>query len=122
MQGGRHGSLGAFVAHTELVKNESTKMMAEQEGQITKLNEARCEMKDAMTEMAKANANMMAAIGATGKQVTELTGRVDDISVKTDRNGKDGSNRCGARKGWHSIPARRAGAYDFARGCACANG
>jgi len=88
VQGGRHVSLGAFVAYTELAKKESTKMMAEQEGQITKLNEARCEMKDAMTEMAKANANMMAAIGATGKQVTELTGRVDDISVKTDRNEK----------------------------------
>ena len=87
VQGGRHGSLGAFVAHTELAKKESTKKMAEQEGQITKLTAERCEMKDAMTEMAKANANMMAAIGATDTQVTELKGRVGDTGVKTDRNG-----------------------------------
>ena len=57
VQGGGHGSLGAFVAHTKLAKMASMMMMAKQEGQTTKLNEAWCEMKGAMTEIAKANAN-----------------------------------------------------------------
>ena len=99
--------------------------MAEQEGQITKLNAERCEMKDAMTEMAKANANMMAAIGATGTQVTELTGRVDDIGVKTDRNREKTDQIIAAlEKAGIVFPpdAPRLRHYDCAPGCACANG
>ena len=61
VQRGRHGSLGAFVAHTELAKKESTTMLAKQEGRTTKLYESVVKTNEAMTEMAKANANMMAA-------------------------------------------------------------
>ena len=42
-------------------------------------------MKDAMAAMAKANANMMAAIGTNSEQTKVLTGRVDDIGQKADR-------------------------------------
>ena len=35
VQGGRHGSMVAFVAHTELAKKVTTKMMAAHEDQIT---------------------------------------------------------------------------------------
>ena len=37
VKGGRHGSFGAFVAHTELAKKETTKTLEAQQGQITKL-------------------------------------------------------------------------------------
>ena len=63
-------------------------MMAKQEGRITKLDESVVQTNEAMTEMAKANANMMAAIEVTSQQVKELTGRVDAIGVKADRNGE----------------------------------
>ena len=88
VQGGRHGSFGAFVAHTELAKKATTKMMEAHEGQITKLNEERFDMKDAMKAMALANANMMAAITTKSDQTKVLTGRVDDIGQKTDQIGQ----------------------------------
>ena len=88
VQGGRHGSLGAFVAHTELAKQATTKTMAEHEEQLNKLNGVRCELKDAMKAMALANAGMMAAIANNTEQNKVLTERVDGIGQKTDHIGQ----------------------------------
>ena len=81
VQGGRHGSLGAFVAHTELAKKESTAMATKQEGRITKLDEA-------MVKSAEMIQNMMLAIGSNSQQTKALTGRVGDIGEKEDQIGQ----------------------------------
>ena len=77
--GGRHGSFGAFVAHTELAKKETAKTMEAHETQITKANEERCDMKEAIKAMALASQNMMSAIATNSGETKVLSGRVDGI-------------------------------------------
>ena len=85
VQGGRHGSLGAFVAHTEQAKMESTAMMTKHEGRISKLDEAMVKSNEALTKSNEMMQNMILAIGSNGQQTKLLTGRIDEIGEKTDR-------------------------------------
>ena len=75
--GGRHGTFGAFVAHTELTKKATTKTMEAQGGQITKLDEA-------VTKSQEMLQALMGAMGANSQQTKALSGRVDGIDQKTD--------------------------------------
>ena len=77
VQGGRHGSLGAFVAHTEQAKMESTVMITKQEGRLSKLDEA-------MVKSNKMMRNLVMAIGPNDQQTKVLTGRVGVIGEKAD--------------------------------------
>ena len=61
VQGARHGSLGAFVAHTKQANMESMVMITKQEGRLSKLDEAMVRS----TEMMQ---NLMKAIGTTDQQ------------------------------------------------------
>ena len=65
VQGGRHGSLGAFVAHTEQAKMESIVMTTKQEGRLSKLDAA-------MQQTAEMMQNLMKAI-ATNDQQTKCS-------------------------------------------------
>ena len=67
VQVGRHGSLEAFVAHTELAKKESTAMMTKQEGRISKLDEAAVKTNEALTKSNEMMQNMMLAIGSNSQ-------------------------------------------------------
>ena len=78
VQGGRHGSFGAFVAHTELAKKETTKTMEAHGGQLTKLDEAMAKSQEMLQ-------TLMAAIGSNNKETKVLSGRVDGIEQKTDQ-------------------------------------
>ena len=78
--GGRHGTFGAFVAHTELTKKETTKTMEAQGGQITKLDEAMAKSQEMLQ-------TLMGALGANSQQTKALSGRVDGIDQKTDQIG-----------------------------------
>ena len=78
--GGRHGSFGAFVAHTELTKKETTKTMAEHGGQLTKLDAAMAKSQEMLQ-------TLMAVMGSNSKETKELSGRVDGIEQKTDQIG-----------------------------------
>ena len=80
VQGGRHGSFGAFVAHTELTKKQTTKTMAEHGGQLTKLDEAMAKSQEMLQ-------TLMAAMGSNSKETKALSGRVDGIEQKTDQIG-----------------------------------
>ena len=75
--GGRHGTFGAFVAHTELTKKATTKTMEAQGGQITKLDEA-------VTKSQEMLQALMGAMGGISQQTNALSGRVDGIDQKTD--------------------------------------
>ena len=77
VQGGRHGSLCAFVAHTEQAKMESTVMITKQEGRLSKLDEA-------MVKSNKMMRNLVMAIGPNDQQTKVLTGRVGVIGEKAD--------------------------------------
>ena len=63
-------------------------MMTKQEGQISKLDESVVKTNEAVAKSNEMMQNMMLAIGANSQQVKvkELTGRVDDIGEKADRN------------------------------------
>ena len=76
--GGRHGTLGAFVAHTELAKKETTKTMEAHGGQITKLDEALAKSQEMLQ-------TLMGAIGASNEKTQVLSGRVGQIDEKADR-------------------------------------
>ena len=78
VQGGRHGSFGAFVAHTELTKKETTKTMEAHGGQLTKLDEAVAKSQEMLQ-------TLMAALGSNNKETKVLSGRVDGIEQKTDQ-------------------------------------
>ena len=78
--GGRHGSFGAFVAHTELTKTQTTKTMAEHGGQLTKLDEAMAKSQEMLQ-------TLMAAMGSNSKETKELSGRVDGIEQNTGQIG-----------------------------------
>ena len=75
--GGRHGTFGAFVAHTELTKKATTKTMEAQGGQITKRDEA-------VTKSQEMLQALMGAMGGISQQTNALSGRVDGIDQKTD--------------------------------------
>ena len=76
VQGGRHGSLGAFVAHTELAKKQTTKTMEEHGGQITTLGEAVAKSQEMLQ-------TLMLAMGSNSKETKELSGRVDGVEQNT---------------------------------------